>query len=136
MWCQCLSSLILVSKILQVPLFRLLPQIHQIPKNLKKGQKTNLCSMFGFSYNVQFQKIIIHTPPTEGFFVLIPLLEFPFFLYPHQFRAPRKFQVVLYVENWQLTEVKSICFISLLCYLRFILLLIRKKIFPMFDFFQ
>ena len=36
--CQCLSSLILVWKIRQVPRFRLLPQILQIPKKLKKDK--------------------------------------------------------------------------------------------------
>ena len=88
--------------------------------------------------NVQFQKISI--PPPQGrFFHFNPPstrnfrsrgvcedppspLEFPFFLYPH-FRTPRKFQVVLNVENWRLTEVQSILFITLLRYLRFILLL-------------
>ena len=94
----------------------------------------------------------IHTPPTGRFFRFNPpstrnfhsrgvcedppyLLEFPFFLHPH-FRTPQKFQVVFYLENWRFTEVQSILFIPLLRYLRFILSLIRKKIFTMFDFVQ
>ena len=93
-----------------------------------------------WSHNVQLQKITI--PPWKVFHFNPPSTwnfhsrgvcedppsppEFPFFLYPH-FRTPRKFQVVLNVENWRLTEVQSILFITLLRYLRFILLLMWKK---------